>query len=157
MEPHTTTSPPSIGGRGESGMVGDVTHRTDTVSERRSTRGQPSRNAPGLTLRRMDNRTHTLILTGELIGRSASTLEAEIERLCTEGVTGITLDLRQLTHIDSTGVAVISFRCRYCERQGCGFALIPGSRFIQRAFEQAGVADSLPFQDDDLAARRVPA
>jgi anti-anti-sigma factor len=100
-------------------------------------------------------RAHTLILTGELNHRSAHALETEIERLCGEGVTRITLDLRQLTRIDSIGVAVISFRCRLCRRQGFGFTLIPGSRSVHRAFERAGVAEMLPFQDDDIAARRL--
>jgi anti-anti-sigma factor len=101
--------------------------------------------------------THTLIPTGELDHRSAHVLEAEIERLCEEGVTGITLDLRELTYIDSIGVAVIAFRCGLCKRRGYDFALIPGSRFVHRAFEQAGVADLLPFQEDDVAASRRPA
>ncbi|MGO9762360.1 MAG: STAS domain-containing protein [Solirubrobacteraceae bacterium] len=101
--------------------------------------------------------THTLILTGELTHRSAHALEVEIERLCEKGVTSITLDLRQLAHIDATGVAVISFRCGLCTRQGYGFALIPGSRFIQLAFERAGVIDLLPFQVDEVAARRLRA
>jgi anti-anti-sigma factor len=100
---------------------------------------------------------HTLILTGELDRRSAHALEAEIERLCEEGVTGITLDLRELTYIDSIGVAVIAFRCRLCRRRGYEFSLIPGSTLINRAFEQAGVADVLPFSQDALAAPRPPA
>ncbi|HEV7585761.1 MAG TPA: STAS domain-containing protein [Solirubrobacteraceae bacterium] len=90
--------------------------------------------------------THTLVLTGELDRRSARTLEAEIERLCREGVSGITLDLRGLTYIDSIGVAVIAFRCGHCRRRGCEFALVPGPASIQRAFERAGVRESLPFQ-----------
>lgn len=114
-------------------------------------------NSPGLKLRSMNVRSHTVVLTGELTHRSANALELEIERLCDEGVTSITLDLRQLTHIDPIGVAVIAFRCGLCERQGLGFTLIPGSRFIQRSFEQAGVLDALPFQEDVLAARRLHA
>jgi anti-anti-sigma factor len=102
-------------------------------------------------------RAHTLILTGELNHHSAHALEREIERLCGEGVTRITLDLRQLGRIDSIGVAVIAFRCKLCLRQGFGFALIPGPPPIHRAFEQAGVAEMLPFQDDDIAARRLRA
>jgi anti-sigma B factor antagonist len=98
---------------------------------------------------------HRLILTGGLTHSSAHTLEVEIERLFEEGVTGITLDLRQLTYIDSIGVGVIAFRCRLCRRQGHSFALIPGPQFIQRAFEEAGVIDQLPFQEDELAARRL--
>jgi anti-anti-sigma factor len=110
---------------------------------------------PRRTLRSAGVWTHTLILTGELTRRSVHALETEIEDLCEKGVTGITLDLRQLTYIDSVGVAVISFRCGLCQRQGYSFSLVPGSRFIQRAFEQAGILDLLPFQDDEIAARRL--
>jgi anti-anti-sigma factor len=102
-------------------------------------------------------REHTLILTGELNGASAHALEAEIERLCEEGVTSITLDLRELTYIDSVGVAVIAFRCGLCQRRGYEFALIPGARKIHRVFEQAGVAGLLPFQDDSVEAPPAPA
>jgi anti-anti-sigma factor len=102
-------------------------------------------------------RTHTLILIGELDHRSAHALEAEIDRLCEEGVTGITLDLRELTYIDSIGVAVIAFRSGLCKRRGYDFALIPGSRLIQRAFEQSGASESLPFKEDDVSSRRLPA
>jgi anti-anti-sigma factor len=90
--------------------------------------------------------THTLVLTGELDRRSAHTLEAEIERLCREGVTGITLDLRELSYIDWIGVAVIAFRSGHCKKRGCDFTLIPGSPSIQRAFDRVGVSESLPFQ-----------
>jgi anti-anti-sigma factor len=99
--------------------------------------------------------THTLILTGELTRRSTHTLELEIERLCGEGVGCITLDLRQLTSIDAIGAAVVAFRCGLCQRQGYGFSLIPGSRTVQRAFEQAGLKDVLPFQVDEITARRL--
>jgi anti-anti-sigma factor len=156
MEHHLTTSTVSIGRRNEGGTTGSVANRTDTAFDR-NTRIRPAWNQPGPVSRSVSVRTHTLILTGELTHRSAHALEVEIERLCEERVTGITLDLRQLTYIDSIGVAVISFRCDLCRRQGYGFALIPGSRLIQRAFEQAGVTNSLPFQDDEVAARRLRA
>jgi hypothetical protein len=54
-------------------------------------------------------------------------------------------------------VAVIAFRCGLCDRRGYDFALIPGSRFIHRAFEQAGVTDLLPFQEDHPATPQLPA
>jgi len=121
----------------------------------RNMRERPGRGEPSPASGAARAWTHTLILTGELTHRSAHALELEIERLCDEGVTGITLDLRQLRQIDSIGVSVISFRCGLCQRQGFGFALIPGSPPIQRAFEQAGVSDLLPFQVDEVAARRL--
>ena len=121
------------------------------------TRSRGASGKPTLALARTNVWTHTLILTGELNRRSAHTLEAEIERLCDEGVTGITIDLRELTHIDSTGVAVIAFRTGLCKRRGYEFALIPGSRLVQRAFERAGVADFLPFREPDREGPVAPA
>jgi len=93
--------------------------------------------------------THTLVLIGELDRTSTHTLEAEIERLCDTGIIGITLDLSKLSGIDSTGVAVIVFRHKWCTRRGCELALIPGSSAIQRAFELAGAIDALPFKGSE--------
>ena len=114
-------------------------------------RSDPSRkpaNASGrpkLRLAGVSAWTHTLNLTGELNHRSAHILEAEIERLCEEGVDRIILDLRGLSGIDATGAAVIAFRCEHCKRRGNDFALIRGPRSIHREFERAGVAERLPF------------
>jgi anti-anti-sigma factor len=93
--------------------------------------------------------THTLVLIGELDRTSTHTLEAEIERLCDAGISGITLDLSKLSGIDSTGVAVIVFRHNWCRRRGCELALIPGSSTIHRAFELAGAIDRLPFEGSE--------
>jgi anti-anti-sigma factor len=104
---------------------------------------------------------HTLVLTGELDRVSAHTLEAAIEQLCEAGVAGITLDLRRLSRIDSTGVAVIAFRSGSCRRRGHEFALIPGPWFIQRAFALAGLTERLPFlgrdEIDAAQAHEAPA
>ncbi len=160
MESHRTTSKGSIDTRNEDSTTGLVVMRADTACDgntafERSRRAWPTRNQPHPRSESVSIWMHTLILTGELTHRSAHTLEVEIERLFEEGVTSITLDLRQLTHIDPLGVAVVAFRCRLCKRQGHGFMLIPGPQFIQRAFEEAGVVDQLPFQEDVLAARRL--
>jgi anti-anti-sigma factor len=94
---------------------------------------------------------HTVVLTGELDGGSAHLLEAEMERLCKEGVTGITLDLRGLTRIDSIGVAVVAFQCGLCRRRGYEVGLIPGPASVQRAFEDARVIETLPFREEEIA------
>ncbi len=96
-------------------------------------------------------RTHTLVLEGELHHHSAHILESEIERICAEGATSIRLDLRKLTYIDSIGVAVIAFRAGLCHRRGYELTVIPGSRFVHRALEQAGVTELLPLEGDDAA------
>ena len=116
-----------------------------------------SPSVPHLRLASARQWTHTLVLSGELDSRFATVLEREIEQLCEEGVTGITLDLRELTYIDPIVVAVIAFRSGLCKRRGFDFALIRGSQSVQRAFEQAGLADSLPFNDVAVPAPELTA
>ncbi len=100
---------------------------------------------------RPSHKTHTLVLSGGLDRFSTHMLEAEIERLCASGIKQITLDLTHLSGIDTTGVAVIVFRGKWCRRRGCELVLIRGGHHIQRAFELAGVADVLPYQEAGAA------
>jgi anti-anti-sigma factor len=97
---------------------------------------------------------HRLILTGKLDYRSASELEDEIECLCQEGVTNLTLDLRRLDAIDPTGATVIAFCGAACRRRGHDFAVIPGSRVIHRVLAEAGATDSLTLDRNESVVRR---
>jgi len=156
MKRHIATSAQRIDGRHKSHRVADVADRPPTAVDGNAGT-QPASSPPKLALARVAARMHTLVLTGELNHRSAHALEAEIERVCEDGVSGITLDLSELTYIDSIGVAVIAFRCGFLTRRGYDVAVIPGSRLIRRAFEEAGVADLLCVPDDDVAAPRPSA
>jgi anti-anti-sigma factor len=156
MKRHQTAPAASLSTGNEGSALASVATRTRTAFSNEP-HTQPASSEATVVLSSVTAWTHTLVLTGELDRASAHALEAEIERLCEEGVTGITLDLRDLTYIDPIGVAVIAFRCGLCRRRGYDFSLIPGSRLIHRAFEQAGVTDLLPFRDDDLAAPQRPA
>jgi len=127
--------------------LSNVADQTQTAFDKRRDPPAPLREVefnPASVARRM----HTLILTGSLDRGTVCQLETEIERLCEEGVTGITLDLRELTQIDAIGVAVVAFRCGLCLRRGYDFALIRGPRGVQRAFEHAGLSELLPFADE---------
>jgi anti-anti-sigma factor len=130
-----------------------VTGSTDRPQTARepSERARASRK-PRLTLAESRGRTHTLIPSGNLDRQSAPVLEAEIERLLDGGVTSLVLDLRQLERVDSTGLAVLAFRCRLCRRHGYELKLIPGTRLMQRAFEEAGVTDLLEPPEDRVSA-----
>ena len=123
MERHLrTSSTGSKSTRSDRSTKGIGIIRADTAFNRnktfeRSRRAWPVRNQPHPRAESVSVWMHTLVLTGELTYHSAHTLEVEIERLFEEGVTAITLDLRQLTHIDPIGGCVIAFRCRLCRRQ----------------------------------------
>jgi anti-anti-sigma factor len=148
MKRHSTTSAVntrrfSRGGPGTSRVHESVRLEPDPP--------RPRPEAAELVLTSVDPWNHRLVLTGELTHRSAHALEVEIERLCEEGVTDITLDLRDLTSIDPVGVAVIAFRCGLCEKRGYGFRLIRGPQVVQVAFERAGLLEMLPFKEADEA------
>jgi anti-sigma B factor antagonist len=157
MKRHLTTASALRVGTGEESGTSERAPSRTHAALKQSAHTHPPSSEPRLALASVRVRTHRLILTGELDHRSAPALEAEIERLCEEGVTGITLDLRGLTYIDSIGVAVVAFRCGLCKRRGYDFSVIPGSRLVHRAFEQAGLTELLPFQRDGDAAPRLPA
>jgi anti-anti-sigma factor len=97
---------------------------------------------------------HRLILTGKLDHRSASELEEEVECLCEEGVTNLTLDLRQLDAIDPTGAMVIAFCGAACRRRGHDFAVIPGSHVIHSALAEVGATDLLTLDRSESVVRR---
>jgi len=143
MKRHLTASPLD---RVVHGLHGERTVEADrpTAAFAANDRARTAPGKPRLRLARSQVRTHTLVLAGELNLRSAPTLEADIERLCDEGVGTITLDLRSLDQIDSTGIAVIAFRCELCRKRGHTVAVIPGSSLNRRALERAGVTSLLP-------------
>jgi anti-anti-sigma factor len=138
----------------ERAAPGTVSDRVQGVDETDVSR--PARaGKPRLVLADSNTWTHTLIPTGNLDRDSAPRLEAEIERLFENGITRLVVDLRQLTAVDSTGLAVLAFRCELCKRRGYDLRLVPGSRLMQRAFEEAGVADLLLPSDDRIEVSRV--
>ena len=95
MKRHRTASTVSIGTPDEGGAMGSVARHTQLAAGAENARTRSAASEPRLVLASERVWTHTLVLTGELNHRSAHVLETEIERACDEGVTGITLDLRQ--------------------------------------------------------------
>jgi len=148
MKRHLTLSTTGWHARGQVGTAQVIADRT-SASDGETSLSPPAHTRPRLTLASARIWRHTLILTGKLDYRSAPELEEEIECLCQEGVTNLTLDLRRLDEIDSTGVAVIAFRSALCKRRGHDFAVIPGSRVIHRALAEAGATDFLTPEPDE--------
>jgi anti-anti-sigma factor len=142
MKRHLMASPVS-GGLSEGRAVRRVLSRPPTTFNRNTRSQTAAANEPNLALATETVRRHTLVLTGELHYRSAHALEAEIERLCEEGISRVTLDLCALEYIDANGIAVIAFRSALCKRRGAELDVIAGSRIIHRALEQAGVSAEL--------------
>ena len=87
--------------------------------------------------------THTLALTGELDIDSASKLEKAVREVCASG-SGLVIDLRKVTFMDSTGLRVLIVAGALCEEKGHELRIIPGED-IQRILETTGLDRVLPF------------
>ncbi|HTZ88263.1 MAG TPA: STAS domain-containing protein [Solirubrobacteraceae bacterium] len=93
-----------------------------------------------------------LALTGELDIATAPRLQKAVGRLCSDGVLRrLTIDLRGLDFVDSTGLAAIVFTSKLCERSGGELALIRGQDTVQQVFALTGLLDQLPFRSAEEA------
>jgi anti-sigma B factor antagonist len=99
-----------------------------------------------------DGSSHVLALSGELDSDSVPMLEAAISRCCADGPTSITLDLSELSFIDSSGLWTITVARKWCESHGHAFWLIPGPEPVQYVFEATGLSDVLPFKQPGWSA-----
>jgi anti-anti-sigma factor len=91
----------------------------------------------------------TLALSGELDISTADRLQDAVSRLCVaEGARELTLDLRALTFVDSSGLAAIVYTSRLCGRYACELSVIRGPQSVQNVFEMTGLTELLPFRSD---------
>jgi anti-sigma B factor antagonist len=95
---------------------------------------------------------HVLKLRGELDLASAPALEKAIVRICESRPRAVTLDLRGLRFIDSTGLHAIISAGEQCGRLASEFRLIPGPR-AERLFEIAGLQGFFRFERVDARPR----
>jgi anti-sigma B factor antagonist len=86
----------------------------------------------------------TLRLAGELDMAGVPSLEAAAGRVWGE-VSTLTVDLSELSFIDSTGLAAIVHLSGLCARHRCRFQIVPGPDAVQRLFELTGLDGVLPF------------
>ncbi len=153
MKHHLTLSTASQPAHSQSYEVEAALNRT-RASDGEASLSVVAHARPHLTLASRLAWRHRLILTGKLDHRTAPELEEEIECLCEEGVTMLTLDLRQLDEIDSAGATVVAFRGAACKSQGHDFAVISGSSAVHRALAEAGATDLLTLEPSESVVRR---
>jgi anti-sigma B factor antagonist len=86
---------------------------------------------------------------GELDLATVDRLERALHELRGAGASGVVLDLRGLTFMDSTGLSLTLRWTVAAAQDGFAFSLIPGAPAIQRVFELAGMAGRLRFRAPD--------
>jgi anti-anti-sigma factor len=156
MRSHLTPSTTSPHALDQIDSAEAVTTDPTPAAEGQASLSETAHARPQLTLAGEPVWKHKLILAGKLNHRSVTELEEEIECLCEEGVTTLTLDLRQLDAIDSAGVTAIARRGAVCKMRGHDFVVIPGSRVICRALTEAGATDLLTPDSNASVVRHFP-
>src|SRR5262245_17856261 len=86
-------------------------------------------------------------LAGEMDLAESPRFSLEVSRLIDQDGTGVVLDLRHLTFLDSTGLRAIIRADRYAQEAGCTLRLIAGPERVQRIFELTRLDDRLTFVD----------
>ncbi|HWG07901.1 MAG TPA: STAS domain-containing protein [Solirubrobacteraceae bacterium] len=110
----------------------------------------PSQGSPhGLEVREtVARKRYTLLLVGTLDLETIGTLEQAISRISRLRPEAITLDLRGLSFIDSSGLWSITTLRKWSTQHSIEFRLIPGRKSVHEVFELTGLCDLLPFVTD---------
>jgi anti-sigma B factor antagonist len=82
---------------------------------------------------------------GEVDLATAPSVHARVQELASDGFTRVTLDLREVTFLDSSGLRMVLALCASAEADHWEFRVIEGPRDVQRVFELTGVAPMVPF------------
>ncbi len=86
-----------------------------------------------------------IALTGELDIFTAGRLEEEVKQLEAAGTETVVLDLRELTFMDSTGLATILAADTRARGLGRRLAIVRAEASVQWRFESTGVESRLDF------------
>lgn len=99
------------------------------------------------------SKTHAVVvLTGELDVTTAGQLYEELAQLTREGMIHVTLDLRALEFIDSTGISALIAEHKRTAAAGGELILLTPHRNVRRVFEVSGLMDIFDVVPKDDAA-----
>jgi anti-anti-sigma factor len=88
----------------------------------------------------------TARLSGEFDMSATFTIEPALDRALAEpGVRALTVDLSDLSFIDSTGIGILLRLEAEARTRGMELSIVPAPADVHRVFQIAGLADALPF------------
>ena len=91
--------------------------------------------------------TAVVRVSGELDLAAVEPIQFELDRLCSNGRSSLTVDLRELDFVDSTGLHLLLRLRGTCEQRGIGLQLVPGPPAVQRLFRLTGTDVQFAFAD----------
>ena len=88
-----------------------------------------------------------VVLRGEFDIAAEEETENALARVLASRPGSLTIDLRELTFLDSTGLRVLLRLRQQCQEHACGLSLIRGAPPVDRVFEISGVASHFTIAD----------
>ena len=89
-----------------------------------------------------------VVLSGELDIGSAPEVEQVLQQVEADGAPDLTIDLRALTFMDSTGLRMLVAADKRARDEGRSLRIIRGPAPVQRILDLTGLGDKLPLVDD---------
>ena len=90
-----------------------------------------------------DTTTARLAASGEVDSSSAPTLRARLDEVLDRGVTDLTIDLTEVTFLDSAGLCVLAAAHRRAVRTDVHLRVLASSRAVTRPMQITGLYDLL--------------
>jgi anti-anti-sigma factor len=94
----------------------------------------------------VDGSRANVSLRGELDLLATAEIEPELSRLaCEPGIAEVTLDLRELDFLDSSGLRAVMLGAQLLDENDRHLVLVPGPTPVQRVFELTRTTERLEF------------
>ena len=99
-----------------------------------------------------EGKVRTIALNGECDLQIFPDIDELLSSSCSDGFSGVRIDLRGLTFIDSTGLRALMMAKECAESNGAKLSIVPGPTGVMRVFELVGLLDQLPFENLSAAS-----
>jgi anti-sigma B factor antagonist len=99
--------------------------------------------------RQLENSVTVIEIGGRIsLGRDSGHIEPEVVGAITEGATTIILDLTGVTHLDSTGIGIMTYCYGKATQKGAALSIVGAKENILELFRMTRLLNVIPFFPD---------
>jgi anti-anti-sigma factor len=99
-----------------------------------------------------EGKIRTIALNGECDMQIFPDIDELLTSSCCDGFSGVRIDLRGLTFIDSTGLRALMMAKQRADSHDTKLSIVRGPARVMRVFELVGLLDRLPFESLSAAS-----
>ena len=99
-----------------------------------------------------EGKVRTIALNGECDLKIFPDIDELLTSSCSNGFSGVRIDLRGLTFIDSSGLRALVIAKERADSHGMKLSLVPGPTGVLRVIELVGLLETLPFEGQSAAS-----